>query len=90
MRICIGRNKYATIFSCYGSTVKSSDGITENFYSDLRNHLRSTSIDDKLIFLGNFNARTGCDSSVWNSAIGRHDVGKTNSNGHLLLSLYSK
>lgn len=63
LQICIGRNKYVSIFSCYAPTMKSSDKIKENFYFEVFNQLRSTSIHDKLL-LGNFNACVHCNTSV--------------------------
>lgn len=87
LRVCIGKNKYATIFSCYAPTMHSNDIAKEEFYLTLRSQLRHVPIHDKLLLLGDFNARVGSDTSVWGDVIGKHGVGRANSNGHLLLSL---
>ena len=42
---------------------------------------------DKLLLLGDFNARVGRDSTEWGEAIGKEGVGNVNSNGLLLLSV---
>ena len=43
--------------------------------------------DDKVIVLGDFNARVGKDSDTWKGVLGKHDVGNCNDNGRLLLEL---
>lgn len=54
----------------------------KKFYSDL---YALISLCDKLIILGNFNARVDMDYAVWQRIIGRNGTGKCKSNGLLLL-----
>lgn len=88
LRICIVINKYAASFSCSTSNTKSSEEMKDNFYSELRNQVRSTSNYGRR--LGNFNAHVGCDASLWSSFINKHAVDKAKSNGHLLISLFNE
>ena len=82
--LCNGKN-YATLVSAYVPTVTNPDEIKDNFYEDLNAIIGATSGADKLINLGDFNARLGCDSDAWEGVLGKQGVGKCNSNGLLLL-----
>lgn len=55
-------------------------------YDDLSRAIRGVPHKDKLIILGDFNARVGKNDSVWKGVLGKHGTGKENSNGHLLLT----
>ena len=49
--------------------------------------LRAISTTDKLIVLGNFNARVGSNHETWDRVLGRFRRGNCNVNGELLISL---
>lgn len=74
--IVIGRNKYASIFSCYVPSIMSNERNKENFSSELHNYLRGTSIHVRL--LSDFNARVVSVTLEWSSAICKHGVDKAN------------
>ena len=83
--------KLATLISAYAPTLTNPEDVKDRFYEDLgvlpsSVHVSST---DKLILLGDFNARVGCDSVTWKGVIGGSGVGNYNSNGLRLLELCS-
>ena len=65
----------------------------QRYYPSLHPHtpldsvIKSTPSSDKLVLLGDFNARIGCDSETWEGVMGPHGVGKLNNNGMLLLTM---
>ncbi|KAJ8417438.1 hypothetical protein AAFF_G00286650 [Aldrovandia affinis] len=77
-----GRPK-ATVVSAYAPTLDAQD-------ADLDNILTKVPKEDKLILLGDFNARVGRNHNLWRGTIGKEGVGNTNSNGILLLSKCSE
>ncbi|CAB4029096.1 Hypothetical predicted protein, partial [Paramuricea clavata] len=79
--------RYATIVSCYAPTMTNPDDIKDKFYEELDTIIASTPKQDKLVVLGDFNARVGSDVEAWDEVIGKHGVGSCNSNGLLLLRL---
>ena len=81
VRLPIGHKRHATIISAYAPTLTSTEETIERFYADLSSVLSSIPANDKLILLGDFNARVGRDHCRWGGVIGKHGVGKMNSNG---------
>ena len=79
------RKKFATLVSAYAPTMNNPDEIKGKCYEDLNAVIATVPNADKLIILGDFNARVGCDSAAWEGVIGKHGVGNCNSNGLLLL-----
>ena len=85
LRLPLSGNKHATIVSAYAPTMTNPDEVKDKFYDDLDNVISATPRTDKLILLGDFNARVGKDHQTWEGVIGPEGVGKCNSNGLLLL-----
>ncbi|VDL85393.1 unnamed protein product [Schistocephalus solidus] len=63
----------------------SSDAAKDKFYENLHALLATVPKDDKLIVLGDFNARVGTDHAAWQGVLGPHGLGSCNDNGLLLL-----
>ena len=76
-----------SLISAYAPTLPSSDESKESFYGALSDAIKAVPSSHKLLVLGDFNARVGVDYSSWENVIGRHGVGRENSNGTLLMSL---
>ena len=85
LRLPLSVNKHATIVSAYAPTMTNPDEVKGKFYDELDDIISATPCTDKLILLGDFNARVGKDHQTWEGVIGPEGVGKCNSNGLLLL-----
>ena len=90
MRLPLTQGRQATIFSCYAPTLGDTDETKHSFYNLIDAHVQRVPSSDKLIFLGDFNARVGTDHVAWEGVIGRHGIGKINNNGLHLLSFCSQ
>ena len=86
-RIPLTKGRFATLISAYAPTLDAEHNIKEDFYRALDSAIQKTQTTDKLILLGDFNARVGTEHLVWNKVLGQHGVGKMNNNGLRLLSL---
>jgi len=89
MKLNLHDGKQATLISAYAPTLTNPEDVKDQFYENLDTLLSSVSSTDKLILLGDFNARVGRDSTSWEGVIGRSGVGNCNSNGLRLLELCS-
>ena len=87
LRLPIQGKKFATIISAYAPTMTNPDDVKEKFYEDLNSVLSSVPKQDKLILLGDFNARVGQDHESWAGVLGTQGIGSCNDNGLLLLQL---
>ena len=86
----LAKHRIATFVSVYSPSFDSSDDVKDRFYDTLFSTLRRISQDDKIILLGDFNARVGRNHDIWHGGIGFHGVGNMNSRDLRLLFLCSE
>ena len=84
LRRLLSGNKHATIISADEPTITNSDDVKDQFYDDLGSVISAKPRTDKLILLGDFNARVGTDHHTWEGVIGSEGIGKCSSNDLLL------
>ena len=63
---------FVTMISAYAPTITHTDEINEQFYDELDRLILATPHSDKLMVLGDFNARVSTDYSTWDRVIGHH------------------
>ena len=90
MRIDTEKELYTTLISVYALTLTNPEDVKEHFYDNLRRVLTKIPSNDKILLLGDFNARVGRNADAWQQVIGQHGIGNQNSNGLLLLTLCSE
>lgn len=90
LRLPLTKDQYITIFSVYAPTLTTSEDIKDQFYNNLDSLLKKTPKSDKVVILGDFNARVGTDAKSWQGTIGNHGIGKMNDNGLRLLTFCSQ
>ena len=61
LRLPLSGKRHATIVSVYASTMNNPDEVKDKFYDDLDSVISAAPLTDKLILLGDFNARVGTD-----------------------------
>ena len=86
LRIQIGNTRCATIISTYAPTMTNPDETKEELYELLGQTFQKIPPTDKVIILGDFNARVGDDFTSWPTALGIFGRDKPHSNGEQLLS----
>ncbi|BHF82330.1 hypothetical protein SprV_0802546700 [Sparganum proliferum] len=77
--------KFATIVSAYAPPMTSPEASRDKFYEDLHALLTTVSKAEKLVVLGDFNARVGTDHTAWRGVLGPHGLRGSNDNSLLLL-----
>ncbi|BHF70570.1 hypothetical protein SprV_0301362200 [Sparganum proliferum] len=85
LRLPLWGGNFATLISAYAPPMTSPDAARDKFYEDLHALLATVSKADKLIVLGDFNARVGTDHTAWSGVLGPHGLRGSNDNGLLLL-----
>ena len=85
LRLPLQGKHFATLISAYAPTMTNPDDVKERFYEDLTATITAVPRADKLIILGDFNARVGTDHKSWEGVLGKNGTGSCNSNGTLLL-----
>ena len=86
LRVPLSDDRWCTVIAVYAPTMTNSLENINQFYHELNKTLRSVPAPDKIILMGDFNARIGQDHSTWPGVIGKFGCGKLNTNGELLLS----
>jgi hypothetical protein len=75
------------IISAYAPTLAADDSDKDNFYNQLEDVISSTADTERIVLLGDMNARVGDDHLVWPDCMGKFGVGHMNENGQRLLEL---
>ena len=68
-------NRHLTIICCYAPTMMHTVDSKEIFYEALTTSVRQVPCEDKLMILGDFNARVGSDVMSWTTVLGHHGKG---------------
>ena len=89
MRLPLSKDNFATIISVYAPTM-TNPNENKAFYNQLASVLNGISHTDKLLLIGDVNARIRRDNDKWPLVMGKHGIRKCNSNGELLLALCSE
>ena len=90
MRIPLPGKQNATLISVYAPTLLAESAVKERFYTELRSTLLTIPKAEKVIIMGDFNARVGRDAEAWNGVLGKHGVGNCNDNERLLFEFCSE
>ena len=76
MHVPLAGNAHLTLISAYAPTLTFPEEDKEQFYQVLRDRLRSVPGNDKLLLMGDFNARTGRNSGAWPTVMSPHGLGR--------------
>ena len=85
MQLQLTNKQKATLISAYAPAMTNPEEVKDQFYEQLDALIAAVPKSEKLIILGDFNARVGTDHHTWSGVIDQQGTGKCNSNGILLL-----
>ena len=80
-RLPLSKDNFTIIISVYAPTMTNPNENKEAFYNQLASVFSGVPRTDKLLLIGDFNARIGRDNDKWPLVMGKHRIGKSNSNG---------
>jgi len=72
LRLPLIKGSFMTAISAYAPTLVPDETTKDSFYSCLRATLQAVPRNDRLVILGNFNARVGTNHNVWSGVIGKN------------------
>ena len=75
MKMPLTKDRNATIVSAYTPTMANPGENKKTFYCQLKGILRNIPSTDKLLLIGDFNARIGRENDKWPSALGKYGIG---------------
>ena len=90
VRLSLSNDNCDTIIGVYDPTMTNPDENKKAFYNQLASVLSGIPRTNKLLLIGDFNARIRRDNDKWPLVVGKRGIGKCNSNGELLLALCSE
>ena len=74
-----------SVIQVYAPTEDNKNVVKDDFYEQLEGTVRGVPKQDKLVVLGDVNARVGRNVIVWGDVIGKHGEAVENENGMRLL-----
>ena len=90
LRIPLAKERFLSVINVYAPTMTYTDEEKEGFYEELAAVVDAVPASDKLLILGDFNARVGKDYRTHRGVLGKFGKGNMNSNGELLLNFCSQ
>uniref|UniRef100_A0A183TLI6 Reverse transcriptase domain-containing protein n=1 Tax=Schistocephalus solidus TaxID=70667 RepID=A0A183TLI6_SCHSO len=84
LRLPLPGDNLATVIRAYASQMTNFDAAEDKLYEDLHALLATVPKEDKLIVLGDFNARDGTDHAARKRMLDPYGLGSCNDNGLLL------